>query len=158
MSPRPLDRITSSSLALLPWAFALAVKRVIMTRYITLRMWLLDEELARIRDKAIEPSMAIVDHKKLEELCSNSRTAELREERSRLVRLTYGFGEVYGLKLDRRLRRRALKYGVISIPQRDGAITNSEITNTPRLNAIGVSEGRESIRREKKARREPWMA
>ena len=154
---RPLEWLTSTTPLLMPLAVFVMLKRAIWTRYIVFRMWILDEELSRIQDSALT-DIGLDDEEKLTALRAQPRVKWLLQERSRLVRLTYRFGEVYGLKLDRRLRRNALRYGVVSIPKGAEYHTASQITERLRLNAHGIAQVRGDIRAEKQARREPWLA
>jgi len=157
-APTLRQRLASTTFALAPWALLLTLKRAFLTRYIVFRMWVIDEELSRIRDKALLSRRLFDDPDILQGLRAQPRFQELQFERMRLEKLTYRFGEVYGLKLDRRLRRKALRYGVVSIPEGQAYHTTSKITDAPRLNAHGVAKVRKDIRTEKQARREPWLA
>lgn len=151
-----IERVLSSTPVLIPLAILRVLRRAVFSRYITLRMWLIDEELIRVRDRALAADDFFDDEEKLEKLRARPRIQRLLFERERLYHLIYRLGEVSGLRMDRGLRRQALRFGVVSLPTGQHDYVPSKITGDPRLSAHGVAKVRKDIRAEKRDRREPW--
>ena len=111
----------------------------------------------------MDEELVMDNREALKKIHNEPRVRSLLWERGTLVRIVYRQAEVNGLRLDRVLTRKATRLGVVSLPDQGAPLgkrlyTKSPITgDVPRLNAYGVAEVRESIRKEKKARRQPWL-
>jgi len=146
------------------WAM---VTRPFRRIWIRIHLRVIDETLALRREKFVADAPTADDRtdpfgvREGSDHLQSPRSRALALERSRLIKKIYRQGEVEGVRLERLLRRDAIRHGVATFPsQKEGEepiYTLSPITGQPRLNANGVAIVRDQIRLEARSRREPWL-